>query len=204
MTDPKTIATKIIAALDSAISSTGQATLVVCGGSSPLGVFSELTRATIDWAKVTITLVDDRNVPCDHKDSNRALLKKHLLVENAAAASFMPLSREVEGLKRPFTVMLLGMGPDGHFASLFPAMVGDEVAFSTGASPRVIETGPMGNPELPRISMNMSMILESDMVMLIVNGAEKQAVLEKSNSDDSLPIHWLLAQTECKIEVEIL
>ena len=204
MTDPKSIATKIIMALENAISSTGQATLAVCGGSSPLAVFAELAIAPIDWSKVTITLVDDRKVPSDHQDSNQALLKKKLLVDEAAAASFLPLSRHIEELKRPFTAMLLGMGPDGHFASLFPAMIDDTHAFSSSASPSVIETGPMGNPEWPRVSMNMSMILDSDLVMLLVNGAEKKAVLEQAKTDEKLPIHWLLAQTKSKIEVEIL
>lgn len=204
MNDDKSIAKTIIAKLEMALSLKGQASLVVCGGSSPLGVFAELAATPIDWSNVTITLVDDRQVPADHADSNQALLRAHLLVGHCAAATFLPLTNAVAALPRPFDVMLLGMGPDGHFASLFPSMVGDAVAFSPDAAPAIIETGPLGNPEWPRISMNMAMLLESGVVILLVNGAAKQAVLEQARTDQSLPIHWLLGQSKRKVEVELL
>ena len=203
MKNTKRIAENIIEQLTASIAKNGTASLVVSGGSSPLAVFAELAAHDIGWDKVTITLVDDRLVPADHADSNQALLHRHLLVDHAAAARFMPLTQAVMDVFRPFDVMLLGMGPDGHFASLFPAMVGDDEAFGPDHTPKIITTPPIGSPQWPRISMNMAMILESNLAILLVNGAEKQAVLAASKTDSALPIHWLLKQTKRKIEVEI-
>lgn len=200
------IVTQITDALAAGIAARGTASFVVSGGSSPATIFAALAEgaydAVIDWSKVTITLVDDRQVPDDHADSNRKLIREQLLLGDVAAATFLPLTTDgpVADLHRPFDVMLLGMGPDGHFASLFPSMV-DDAAMDVATPPAIIETGPQGNPIWPRISMNLAMILQSSLLILLVKGAVKQDVLAAAQTDRSLPIHHLISQTVTPVEI---
>ena len=107
--------------------------------------------------------------------------------------------------------MLLGMGNDGHFASLFPEMLvqtqkspKNNLEFEVSAEPSIITTPALGNPKLPRISMNLSLILKSKRIILLANGKEKQAVLKSAEKDKMLPIYHLLKQTHVPIEIESL
>ena len=197
-------ASKIADHLSLAIAERGAASLIVSGGSSPLAIFKALTAMKIDWAKVTISLVDDRDVPADHTDSNELLLQTHLLKGEIASANFISLARdpdEVAMIARPFDVMLLGMGTDGHFASLFPDMVSDEAAFGLGAAPTILRTGIKGSPAHPRVTMNLAMILQSSHIYLLVNGAAKTAVFADAQHNHNLPIAALLQQKITNIEI---
>jgi 6-phosphogluconolactonase len=197
-------ASKIADHLSLAIAERGAASLIVSGGSSPLAIFKALTAMKIDWAKVTISLVDDRDVPADHTDSNELLLQTHLLKGEIASANFISLAREpdeVAMIARPFDVMLLGMGTDGHFASLFPDMVSDEAAFGRGAAPTILRTGIKGSPAHPRVTMNLAMILQSSHIYLLVNGAAKTAVFADAQHNHNLPIAALLQQKITNIEI---
>jgi 6-phosphogluconolactonase len=78
--------------LSSSINLNGYASLVVCGGSSPLTIYDDLSNKDLDWSKVSIFLGDDRVVPPDHPDSNNNLIQLHLLKNNASSASFYPLN----------------------------------------------------------------------------------------------------------------
>jgi 6-phosphogluconolactonase len=197
-------ASKIADHLSLAIAERGAASLIVSGGSSPLAIFKALTAMKIDWAKVTISLVDDRDVPADHKDSNELLLQTHLLKGEIASTNFISLARDpdkVVMIARPFDVMLLGMGTDGHFASLFPDMVSDEAAFGLGAAPTILRTGIKGSPAHPRVTMNLAMILQSSHIYLLVNGAAKTAVFADAQHNHNLPIAALLQQKITNIEI---
>lgn len=190
--------------LSQAIAERGSASLVVSGGSSPVPTFATLATMPIDWAKVTITLVDDRDVPADHADSNDLLVHTHLLQGHAAKASYISLARDPEAvarIARPFDVMLLGMGTDGHFASLFPDMINDGTAFDTDAAPAILRTGIKGSPAHPRISMNLAMILQSRHIMLLIQGAAKREVLAEAQHDRNLPVSALLHQTITGIDI---
>ena len=138
----------------------------------------------MDWSQVTITLVDDRLVPADHQHSNQKLLHDHLLF-GAVSAAFIPLAIDngVKNIARPFDVMLLGMGVDGHFASLFPDMVG-KASLQVDAPPMILETGRRDLHRC-RASLNLAMILQSKLLILLVNGSEKLAVLEAARTDPS-------------------
>ena len=197
-------ASKIADHLSLAIAERGAASLIVSGGSSPLAIFKALTAMKIDWAKVTISLVDDRDVPADHTDSNELLLQTHLLKGEIASANFISLARDpdkVAMIARPFDVMLLGMGTDGHFASLFPDMISDEAAFGPGAAPTILRTGIKGSPAHPRVTMNLAMILQSSHIYLLVNGAAKTAVFADAQHNHNLPIAALLQQKITNIEI---
>ena len=126
-------AAAVQAALSAAIAERGAAVLVATGGRSPAPVYDLLAQAPLDWGSVTVTLSDDRFVPPTSPDSNERLVRDRLLVAKAASAQFTPLSFDVANVKEaalraepevkalaPYDVMLLGMGEDGHVASLIP------------------------------------------------------------------------------------
>ena len=210
----QTIALSMGETLQSEISENGTSSLVVCGGSSPLKIFEYLNLIEIDWQSVEIFLVDDRQVEANSDFSNQKLVKTHLLRNKANKATFFPLSTSLisKNLIPPkFTIMLLGMGIDGHFASLFPEMLSETVnsfkpnsEFEISATPEILTTPALGNPKLPRITMNLSLILNSRRIILLANGEEKQSLLKLAKEDKTLPIYYLLKQTHVPIEIESL
>ena len=200
------VANQIASALSVAIGERGTASFVVSGGSSPTPIFASLVAGEhdhdVDWEQVTITLVDDRQVADDHEDSNCKLIRAKLLQGPVGAAQFLPLTVEgpVSKIPRPFDVMLLGMGSDGHFASLFPSMVNDR-AMDVKAAPTVIKTEPHGDPMWPRITMNLSMILQSRFILLLAMGSVKREVLAAARTDRSLPVHHLITQNIQSVQI---
>ena len=181
-------------------------TFIVSGGSSPVQIFRDLSAMQTKWHDVNISLVDDRVVDRNHEDSNEKLVNDLLIKNKAKNASFISIcnqSNDLLNLKRPFGVMLLGMGEDGHFASLFPKLIETNPEyFDTNSDAEVFFTEPMGNPCHRRVSMNLSMILESKNIFLLVSSERKLEVLNQAKSDKSLPLYYLLNQN--KIEIEII
>ncbi len=127
------LANDVAEQLRAAISARGEATLVVSGGRSPVAFFQNLAKQGLDWSKVTVSLADERWVPVEHVDSNAGLLKKYLLQGPAAKAKFLSLYSAAANLEDAaeqadrllaelpaIDVLVLGMGDDGHTASLFP------------------------------------------------------------------------------------
>ncbi|MDA8780639.1 6-phosphogluconolactonase [Gammaproteobacteria bacterium] len=194
----------IAASLSASINLNGYASFVVCGGSSPLPIYDNLSNKDLDWSKVSIFLGDDRVVPSDHQDSNNYLIQLHLLKNNASAASFYPLNDSkitTKDIRRPFDVVLLGLGNDGHFASLFPAQLNNALAFDAYASPSIIVSDQdLGSPSHKRISMNLSMLIDAKRCILLVPNSNKRKIVERAYKDNQLPLHFLLTQERTKIE----
>ena len=168
----------------------GKVSLALSGGSSPVDLYRLLSSVEFDWARVSITLIDDRLVPADHPDSNQQLIAKTLRQNNAADAVFIPLEDWPDN--EIADIAVLGMGSDGHFASLFPSMLDQSQAFDPAAHPAIIRTPPQGIPKHPRITMNLAMIRAIPCRILLVVGAEKQALLSAARSTTDLPISRLL------------
>ena len=190
-----------------AIAKKGNATFVVSGGNSPLKLFDNLSKIDLPWNKVQITLVDDRLVDKNHIHSNQKLITDHLLKNKAKLANFIPLSEEIIKSKiilTPFDVNLLGMGEDGHFASLFPDMIKNFNSFDLNADPNVFSITSHGDPFLPRITMNLSLILKSEFIVLLVKGAIKQKIIDQAKNDNSLPIHYLLKSRASNFLIEYI
>lgn len=208
------LADRVAAMLRHAIGQRGRASLVVSGGRSPIPFLRALGQRKLDWARVTITLADERWVPGDHPDSNAGLVLANLLRGPAAAASFVPLysgeDSPGEGLEsclarlaqvpRPFDVVVLGMGEDGHFASLFPGIPGLDALLS-GNGPALAPTIPPAAPH-PRMSLGVSALVDARRILLPIAGPKKREIIERAAAGDTgLPIATLLTQSKAPISV---
>jgi 6-phosphogluconolactonase len=194
-------------ALLKAVGSRGRASLVVSGGSTPRGFFKRLADKPLPWQKIEITLADERWVPVDDADSNegqlRTLLPEQIsdgflslrgAGEDAVAQAAILNTRLAE--QPPFDVVVLGIGTDGHTASLFP----DAVQLSEGldiTNPKACLV--VDPPQAPhqRISMSLARLLRSEQVIVHVTGAEKAEVLceaWRGNDPYRFPIAAVLHQ----------
>tara|TARA_E500000178_G_C16780447_1_gene643351 strand:+ start:65 stop:685 length:621 start_codon:yes stop_codon:yes gene_type:complete len=200
------ISQRILNKLEIDLYNNAKTSFVVSGGSSPVQIFRDLSAMQTKWHDVNISLVDDRVVDINHEDSNEKLVNDLLIKNKAKNANFISIcnqSNVLLNLKRPFGVMLLGMGEDGHFASLFPKLIETNPDyFDIESDAKIFFTEPMGNPCHRRVSMNLSMILESKNIFLLVSNERKLEVLNMAQSDKSLPLYYLLNQN--KIEIEII
>lgn len=188
---------QIISQLNKCLEEKGKAILATSGGSSPVRLHQQLAQESLDWSKITITLVDERQVPPGHQDSNQRQIRETLLTDKAVAAHFIPLE-EWSPSEIP-DIAILGMGADGHFASLFPSMLA-RAALDPTAPPEVIRTEPAGNPNHPRITMSLSMILAIPFRILLVSGQAKESTLAEAQAGEEYPITRLLAQSGTHIE----
>jgi len=196
---------RIHSILSNAIKNKGSASFIASGGSSPVPIFKDLSASNLDWANIEVTLVDDRSVNKSHVDSNEKLLNDNLFVNKASNASFISLKSdpsEVYKINQPFDLMLLGMGEDAHFASLFPSMINTNIEyFNIDSKPEIIYTEPMGSPLHERISMNLAMILNSKNIILLVSNSKKLDVLTKAKTNKNLPLYYLFNQKLVDIEI---
>lgn len=211
------LASQIAAALDRELQANGKALLAVSGGSTPKRFFQKLSEKDIDWAGVTVTLVDERWVDENSERSNAALVKANLLTGKASAANFFPLytgdETPVAGLKTledqfsalgvPITAAILGMGGDGHTASFFPE--GDKLsaALDLDSQNTFIEMHAPGAGE-SRITFTLPALLKADFLALHIEGEEKQQVLATALSDgpvEDMPIRAVLRQSEKELTI---
>ncbi len=211
------MARRIVALLDDAIATRGVATIALSGGRSPRPVLEALSDTTLDWGKVIVTLVDERWVAPDHADSNERLIRETLLQGKAAAARFVPMKNNAAdayagqaecetafaSLPWPLDIVLLGMGEDGHTASLFP----DAKELAEGLSTDAL-TLAVTPPDAPhqRMSMSARAILASRHIFLQIGGPAKKAVYDRALAGgpvEELPIRLALCQHAVSVEVWI-
>ena len=183
------LADALAAALSRTLSEKPRTTLALSGGRSPVAVLPLLAAKPLDWSRVDVTLVDERRVPPDHEDSNAGMVRRCFLERGAQAAGFvplwtgtMPLDQALDAASAklapilPCEVAYLGMGPDGHIASLFPAA--DAAAFESPAAP-VIQSEAPSAPR-GRISLTLRELLRIRHLFLHVSDTEKSDVLEQA------------------------
>ena len=171
----------------------GRVSMAVSGGSTPISLFKVLSHLGLDWSKVDLTLVDDRWVSSDHKDSNELLVKSHLIKNKAVNVNFVPLKNNAstakegqtsseEALKSfllPFDIVVLGMGTDGHTASLFPCSEEINSAMDLNNNDFLVATTPTSAP-YERLGMTAKAIMDAKSVFLHLNGSSKLHTLEKA------------------------
>ncbi len=217
-----TLCARITRCLERGIAENDRATLLLSGGSTPVPLFEALSKEDLAWRHVTSALVDERWVPEDDNASNAALVRKHLLQNNARYARFqrtyvddMSVDERVAALlERGFwrdiapTVTVLGMGGDLHTASIFPDADHTQAALADDA-PSLLHTFPTGtpaNPPLDRITLSMAALARSTELVLLLRGEQKRERYQyakklPANAATGAPIVALLANPEVRVEV---
>ena len=203
------LADEVTMHLKQSIDKQGSASLVVSGGRTPLGFFHTLSQQSLDWSKVVVTLADERWVEADHKDSNEKLVRENLLINNANQAQFLPLKNAAEtavagcveleeslsGLNQ-FSVVILGMGDDGHTASLFPGTPALASGLDMNSGLNCVAVTPLDAPH-ERMSLTLPRLLNCKFLAVHISGAGKQKVLQQAQAGTSiteLPIRSILQQ----------
>lgn len=191
----ETLARDVADELIRAIAAKGKATLAVSGGATPRLFFDKLSRAELAWARVTVTLVDERQVPESSERSNARLVRRHLLQNKAAAAKFVPLFDNAEaGKTSAFDVAILGMGSDGHTASFFPGADRLAEALDSDTPQRLIEINAPGAGE-PRLTFTLPVLEAAGRLALHIEGAEKKTVLNRAlgeGPEEDMPVRAVL------------
>jgi 6-phosphogluconolactonase len=204
----------------------GQALLCVSGGKSPIPIFHRLAQHALPWRRIKVTLVDERLVQESHSASNAKLVKDHLLQGLATEAQFYPWVNEqklsggpyadahaqADGVQRllddlgPADVMVLGMGEDGHIASLFPQAAALQPALSPDQKrsclPIILNPLPFNAP-FHRLSVTLAYILKSAELVLPISGQNKLAVLRSvlCAPGSPLPVARVLHQTAAPLHL---
>ena len=202
-----TLLLKISTCISDAIKKYGDARFLLSGGSTPMNLYSLLSEETIEWEKVKIGLVDERFVPKENLFNNETQIKNNLLKNSAKFATIFGMvynyENEMLNLKMvnqqyktfferiDFTI--LGMGEDGHTASLFP---GDK------ESEELMNTSNMGvfstkSPSFPynRITCSKELIANSNYIALFINGETKFNVL-KNSIETQVPISYFVKNSK--------
>lgn len=178
-----------------AIESDGAAGLIVPGGATPISFFHALQVRTLAWDKVVIAPSDERCVPADHADSNARFILAELMQGAASAARFAGLYPEIDldVFPWPAAVQVLGMGADGHIASLFPGAPELPVLLADDAARVGLVTPPDG--KIPRISLSAPALNSARWTALLIAGEDKRATLSaarKPGAITDLPVRALL------------
>jgi len=208
---------EIAGALQNGLAAGRGASLVVPGGRTPVALFEQLSQAELDWDDVWITLTDERWVDAKDPASNERLVREHLLRHAAAEATLVGLKNPatdpargaraswsgVAELPRPFDFMLLGMGEDGHVASLFPGSPGLAEALDGSQPPGCVAMTAAVEPRA-RISLNLRALLDSRRVVVMIQGKSKWAVYERARERGpvaEMPVRALLQQQNVPVSV---
>jgi 6-phosphogluconolactonase len=188
-----------------------QATLVVPGGNTPRYYLPALAKCELPWDRITVTLSDERWVDVNDEQSNEQLVKQCLMQYLPQHTRFVGLKTQHDspfdaietihqGLDRlplPVSLTVLGLGEDGHIASLFPCMNPDSLSTS-----HCVAVAPPIAPSL-RVSLSLEMLANSERIVLVVTGEKKRRLLDQlsEHSDLKLPIVWLIQHTHATITV---
>lgn len=205
----------IVKELQQAINNKGHASIAVSGGKTPIPLFKLLSQQDLDWHNVFITLVDDRWVDDTDDASNEKLVLTYLLQNKAKLANFVGLKNSCDNpfdgaeitdkilnkIPMPFDVLILGMGEDGHTASLFPGAANLMVGLDMKSGRKVVGMTPLTAP-LDRITLTLPTILDSQNIYLHLVGESKMQVLEQAEKGDDInqmPIRAILQQNKVNV-----
>ncbi|HSC66903.1 MAG TPA: 6-phosphogluconolactonase [Cellvibrio sp.] len=209
-------------ALREAIEDRGEATFMVSGGSTPEPLYQALSNSDLDWELIYVALVDERWVDFAHDKSNEAFIVKHLIQNKAAVANLVGMKNSAETaaegvddcesayqqLAQPFDMTILGMGSDGHTASLFPHAQGLESALVEDSDQLcaaiIAKQSEVTGAITERLTLTLAGLLRSKTLILLITGDEKLAVLRaaQAGSDvNDMPIRAVLQQQKVPVVV---
>ena len=184
-----TAAALIAELVEAATASRGACSIALCGGSTPVPVYRDLIGRRIDWSKVAIFFGDERAVSPDHPDSNYAMARRELLDHLARSPAQVHrmaadrddidvAAREYDRILPPrFDVLLLGVGSDGHTASLFP---GSRAVTEPSRRVLAVPSPPLPlTPQVPRMTITPLVLAAARHVIVLVQGSEKAAILQR-------------------------
>jgi len=211
------LAGELAADLAAAIAARGSASLVVSGGRSPIALFESLRTREVNWGAVHLALADERWVDPADPQSNEHLVRTELLRERVAQARFRGLKiaapspelgaaeawRTFAAVPRPFDALILGMGDDGHTASLFPASPNLPAALDAQATPGCVGMRAPSAPQA-RLSLNLAALLDSRRIVLLLTGAQKWRTYEAAAAPGpvaDMPIRAVLRQGRVPVQV---
>ncbi len=208
--------------LNNALSNNGSASLMVSGGGTPAPLYQNLSEADLDWDNIQIALVDERWVDKDHPASNEALIEQTLLINQAAKASFTGMKTKAEtategcaeteqnyaALPQPFTITIVGMGNDGHTASLFPHAHGLAEALAEDCAqltaPISAHQSEVTGENTERLSLTLTGLLNSERIIILLTGDQKLDVFRQALDEgavEDMPIRSLLRQNKTPVEL---
>jgi len=209
------LAKHIAQRLESAVAQRGSASFVVSGGTSPLATFRTLRQHRLLWHKVTVVPSDERLVPPDHADSNEGMVRRELMQEEAAAATLISLAgaknpedmqlaslnARLAMLTTPLDIVLLGMGDDGHSASLFPDS--PDIADVLNSPDYCVLQRP-SHLEAARLSLTPALLLDAREIVLLFFGAGKRTVYQRAVAGgdvEEMPVRFVLQQQSAPLKV---
>ncbi len=190
------------------------ASLVVPGGNTPRFYLPALADQPLPWHRISITLSDERWVDTGSNESNEHLVRENFLAHLSENANFVGLKtlhsspaaavpdihQRLQLIPQPFTLTVLGLGEDGHIASLFPGMrLNESIAKTTE---HCIAVNPPIAPS-PRVSLSLTTLAESEQIVLVVTGKPKQELLDRltEKPDPGIPLVWLLRQSQSPVTI---
>ena len=203
--------------VESALDARGAALLALSGGKTPVPAFEALARMKYDWKRVTIVPVDDRLVRVDDPASNAGMLARIFMPKGARVVPLGGDNQDVamagnaadarlRDLKWPPDFLQLGVGDDGHTASILPGP-DMEAALDAPKARRAVGVTPDPLPKdapYPRVTMTRAAILQTRALMVLVTGAKKRTLVEQAIADGAsskLPIGRVLAEAEQAIDI---
>ena len=208
------LATDVTAALERQLVARGMASLVVPGGRTPAAFLRELASRQLDWSNVFVTLADERCVAADDPASNLRFVREAfagapasfatlVAVDATGAEAALRWSKALGTMPRPFAAVILGLGDDGHFASLFPGMPGLATALDLSCTTSVVEGVAPVEPRA-RLSLTLPVLLDTDLLVLHITGDSKLATLQRATSGGSaleMPVRALLEQRRVPLAI---
>ena len=180
------------------LAQSAKAALLVSGGTTPVACLRALAQAPLDWQRVTVLPTDERCVPAEHEASNQGMIDRRLRQGPASAARLLPLSPDaVADAARHLACALVGMGEDGHFASIFPDCPCLPSLLQLDAAPATAQITTAASP-YPRITANLPFLLAGDAALLLAFGPAKKRILQ---APGALPVAALLHQTTTPLTI---
>ncbi len=209
------LATDVAQALSTAVEQRGRASLVVSGGSTPKPFFAQLKQKRLPWQHIWITLADERWVDISSPDSSERMVREQLLTEfvhfvglkNDAAtpdAGVATAQNRLSAIPKPYDVMIVGMGEDGHTASLFPEVAGLAEALDLKNPDSCAAIIPPSYAPHPRMTQTLPALLNCRKLVLHITGTKKRALYEDARKPGScltLPIRAIVQQNKVPLEV---